>query len=59
LDRWLSDSTFYHAPTNAHSKRHIDCGLEWYKALSLSARLWFRGVVISVVSETELARYSW
>lgn len=58
LDRWLSDSTFYHAPINAHSKRSTDYGLEWYKALSLSARLWFRGVVISVVSETELARDS-
>ena len=57
LDRWLSDSTFYHVPINAHSKKHNDCGLEWYKALSLSARLWFRDV-ISVVSETELARDS-
>ena len=58
LDRWLSDSTFYHAPINAHSKRHTDCGLEWYKALSPSARLWFRGAVISVISETEHARDS-
>jgi len=55
LDRWLSDSTFYHAPITAHSKRHINCGLEWYKALSLSARVWFRGVAIGVVLETELA----
>jgi hypothetical protein len=57
LDRWLSDSTFYHAPINACSKKHTDCGLEWYKALSLSALLCFPDV-ISVVSETELARDS-
>lgn len=48
LDRWLSDSTFYHAPINAHSKGHTDCGLEWYKWRYFSARLWFRGVVSMV-----------
>jgi len=58
LDRWLSDSTFYHAPINAHSKRHTNCGLQRYKALSRAARMWFRGVVVGLVSETELARDS-